>query len=297
MRLSRQGESLIVHTPAKLNLTLKVLGKRPDGFHDLETLMVSIGLYDTLRFTPRSDSELSLRPVGTGRLSSDIPFDDTNLIVRAARLLQEHTGRRFGVNIRLDKRIPSQAGLGGGSSDAAATLAALNTFWKLGLPVEDLHPLAARLGSDVNFFLDSPSAAICTGRGERVRPIRMRQPLHFVVIKPATGLSTGKVFQSLLKSPEESRLFPDSMVDSLEQAPFAMISRLIRNDLESAGRSLNPDVDRILESLTRDEIPAAMTGSGSACFGLCQTDRQARTLAARCRACSGDEVFAVRSAA
>ena len=166
MRLCFQGPSLVVHTPAKLNLFLEVLGRRPDGYHELETVIVSIGLYDTLLFTEEASQRTRLRcrlalaqPLAVQQRTSLAGED--NLVLRAAALLREQTGCRRGARIELIKRIPLQAGLGGGSSDAAATLVGLNRFWNLQLTAGQLHDLAAQLGSDVNFFLDSPQAALC----------------------------------------------------------------------------------------------------------------------------------------
>src|SRR5690606_27530600 len=151
MRLCCQGPSLVVNTPAKLNLFLEVLGRRPDGYHELETVMVSIGLYDTLLFTEDDSHQTRLRcrlttPHSLSPQQQDSLAGEDNLVLRAARLLREQTGCERGVRIELIKRIPLQAGLGGGSSDAAATLVGLNRFWDLGLTSGQLHGLAARLG-------------------------------------------------------------------------------------------------------------------------------------------------------
>ena len=170
MRICCRGPSLAVHTPAKLNLSLEVLGRRPDGYHELETVMVSIGLYDTLLFTEDRAHETRLRchsVVTQSRHRSELSSGPDNLIVQAAELLRQTTGCDRGVTIDLWKRIPMQAGLGGGSSDAAATLVGLNRFWQLGLSSSELHDLASQLGSDVNFFLDSPIAANARGVGNR----------------------------------------------------------------------------------------------------------------------------------
>ncbi|MBL8849895.1 MAG: 4-(cytidine 5'-diphospho)-2-C-methyl-D-erythritol kinase, partial [Planctomycetaceae bacterium] len=157
MRFRRQGPSLVVDAPAKLNLFLEVCGKRPDGYHELETLMVSIGLCDTLRFTPLPHPDIVLRTrFAHDHDASGFPGGDSNLIVKAARLLAASTGCNAGVEIDLVKRIPSASGMGGGSSDAAATLVALNRLWNTGLNADRLDELAAQLGSDLNFFMRSP---------------------------------------------------------------------------------------------------------------------------------------------
>ena len=183
------GGALTVRAPAKVNLFLEVLGRRPDGYHAVETLMLGVSLFDGLEF--RDD------PAGAVRLACTDPALGTgpdNLVVRAADLLRQRTGHPGGAAVRLVKRIPWAAGLAGGSSDAAATLAGLNRLWRLGLTREALAELASELGSDVAFFL-SPPAAWCTGRGEIVSPLRPGKRLHLVVVSPATGLSTPEVYR------------------------------------------------------------------------------------------------------
>ncbi|NOX53491.1 MAG: 4-(cytidine 5'-diphospho)-2-C-methyl-D-erythritol kinase, partial [Planctomycetes bacterium] len=154
------GQVLVVHAPAKLNLFLEVLGKRADGYHELETLMVSIGLYDTLVFREAHSETIEVRCLDAGESSDcgeggidSIPTGRENLIVQAAQLLRDHTGVKRGVRVTVWKRIPPAAGLAGGSSDAAATLWALSRIWKVPLTTTELQSLAVRLGSDVAFFL------------------------------------------------------------------------------------------------------------------------------------------------
>ena len=180
MQIERQAGALVMQAPAKVNLFLEVLAKRPDGYHDIETLMVAVNLFDTLKFREE--------PGGDIRLTCNHPDLSTgsdNLVIRAAALLKQQTGCEKGARIRLTKRIPLAGGLAGGSSDAAATLVGLNRLWKLGLTRARLTDLAKELGSDVAFFFSAP-AAWCTGRGERVTPMRLRRPLWFArAVKPA----------------------------------------------------------------------------------------------------------------
>lgn len=305
MRFSQQGEVLRVLTPAKINLSLRILGRRPDGYHDLQTLMVSVGLSDVLQFSPAPFPEVSLRLFSGLPGAAQIPVDDRNLILKAARLLQQEMSPRQGVEITLWKRIPSEAGLGGGSSDAAATLMALNRYWRLNLPSNRLHELAAKLGSDVNFFLDSPPAAFCTGRGEKINAWSLPRPLHVVIIKPPFGLSTGRVFQAWGKreSHENSTNHqPDN--DPFQQFRVChppskgvrKLQSLLQNDLEPPARTMTPDLEELLSRLNHlDVIGSGMTGSGSACFALCRTARQARTIAGRCRNWRVGQVFVVSS--
>jgi 4-diphosphocytidyl-2-C-methyl-D-erythritol kinase len=308
MRLCCQGPSLAVNTPAKLNLFLEVLGRRPDGYHELETVMVSIGLYDTLLFTgddsqqtrlrcrlatpPSLSLEQGLSPQQSGTLEGE-----DNLILRAARLLREQTGCDRGVQIELTKRIPLQAGLGGGSSDAAATLVGLNRFWDLGLTSGQLHEMAARLGSDVNFFLDSPQAALCGGRGERITPLPMQQRLHFVLVRPSVGLSTAEVFarwQPSAQTPRSSAM----LAAAIDLGRLGADSGLLFNALEAPACGLSGDIARTLEDLRRAGADGArMSGSGSTCFALCRTARHARTLAGRLHGRAGRCVYSVSTGA
>src|SRR5262245_53525263 len=184
MLLHRAGTSVRALAPAKVNLFLEVLRRRPDGYHDLATLMVAVGLYDSLSFTANDTGEIRL-----GCDDPALPTGPDNLVCRAARLLRDRHGVRAGADILLAKRIPVAAGLAGGSSDAAATLAGLNRLWQLGLDNGELARLGAELGSDVAFFFSGP-AAWCTGRGEIVEPVPMARPLDLVLVSPRVGLST-----------------------------------------------------------------------------------------------------------
>lgn len=283
MRFRCQGPSLVVDTPAKLNLFLDVRGKRPDGYHELETLMVSIGLFDTLRFSPRSDGRVSLEtqslPAGTESLSSG----PDNLIVRAALLLAEEAGCKAGVTMTLQKRIPLQSGMGGGSSDAAATLVGLNRFWRSGLSMDALHRLASRLGSDINFFLGSSPLAVCRGRGEQIEQTRLGTPLHFVLAKPASGLSTADVFRTWRAS--SSTQDPAQLLTSLRTGRVHAIGKQLHNALQTPAAELSSDVRDALQRLRRHPfLGTAMTGSGSTCFGLCASRAQARSIGGALRA-------------
>jgi 4-diphosphocytidyl-2-C-methyl-D-erythritol kinase len=153
MLISHYADSVVVWAPAKVNLYLEVLGKRADGYHEVETLMVAINLYDTLVFREDTSGQFTLR---CNR--QELSTGPENLVTRAAEMLRRHTGCRRGARVRLAKRIPLAAGLAGGSTDAAAALAGLNRLWELGLPDEALAELAAQLGSDVAFFFHTPAA-------------------------------------------------------------------------------------------------------------------------------------------
>src|SRR3954452_13473605 len=202
MLIRRCGTAVRVWAPAKVNLHLEVLGRRPDGYHELATLMVAVSLQDTLEF--RDD------PSGAVRLSGDQPdlaAGPDNLVCRAAELVRRRAGHAGGVSVTLRKRIPLAAGLAGGSSDAAATLAGLNRLWRLGRSNAELARLGAEIGSDVAFFFATP-AAWCTGRGEVVTPVSLGEPLHLVLVCPPVGLSTADVYRGV-KVPER----PETGVD------------------------------------------------------------------------------------
>src|SRR5438270_3967148 len=171
--------SLVVAAPAKLNLFLEVRGKRPDGFHDLETLMVAVDLFDTVELAPGPAGRITIECDPPG-----LPTGPDNLAYKAADALRRHANRPdLGAAVRLVKRIPAQAGLAGGSSDAAATITGLNRVWELNLSPPDLAAVAAEVGSDVAFFLGGPSAW-CTGRGELVTPEPAARVFDFVVAVP-----------------------------------------------------------------------------------------------------------------
>jgi 4-diphosphocytidyl-2-C-methyl-D-erythritol kinase len=282
MRFRSQGPSLVVDTPAKLNLFLDVRGKRPDGYHELETLMVSIGLFDTLRFSP-ADEGITLSIRDAGARCPDLSAGTDNLVRRAADLLIAESGCRRGVAIELEKRIPLESGLGGGSSDAAATLVGLDRFWNLRLSQPTLHALAARLGSDVNFFLDSYPLAMCRGRGEQIHPAPLGAPLHFVLARPFSGVSTAAAFEAWRRSTVSGDAAP--VLASLSAGHMRALGSRLHNALQTPAVSLNPAISETLARLTRFPIlGAAMTGSGSACFGLCSSRAQARRISGALRA-------------
>jgi len=279
--LGPEGPTLVVHAPAKLNLFLEVLGRRGDGFHELETLMVTVSLHDTLRFTEEPTPAIRLRCHGRGDLS-EVPSGDDNLVVRAARLLQEHTGTSRGARIDLWKRIPVAAGLAGGSTDAATTLVALDRLWELGLAPEELSSLAARLGSDVAFFVSGVPAAICRGRGEEIHPVRLPLGLPVVIARPSGGLSTAEVFRHCRVAASPRSVQP--LIDTLTGGRIAAASRLLHNSLQPTAEALKPEILQLITHLSHQPLlQPLMTGSGTACFGLCVSHRLARRIVRRLR--------------
>jgi 4-diphosphocytidyl-2-C-methyl-D-erythritol kinase len=238
-----------VPAPAKLNLFLHITGRRPDGYHLLESAMVLIDWCDTLHFEHRADGSISREDLDT-----PLPADD--LIVRAARALQRATGTTQGAHILVDKRIPSQAGMGGGSSDAASTLLALHRLWKLDLPLAALAAIGLQLGADVPFFLSGGNAWVA-GIGEKILPLEVETGL-FVVVKPPDGLDTRLIFS-------DPSLKRDS--DTAILAGFAANPQGFgNNDMQVVAQKHCPGVSQALEWLAAQGLNGRMTGSGSAVF-------------------------------
>lgn len=263
--------------------------------------MLSVGLYDTLRISECPSGIITLhcvdaRPRGAARSAADqqLPAGSDNLVLRAAELLRESTGTHRGAHITLFKRIPLAAGLAGGSSDAAATLAGLNQLWGLGLPAGDLQRLAARLGSDIPFFLESRAAAICRGRGEIIEPVQIPLRLHFVIARPRTGLSTALVFRHC--QPGRPGWSASDLAESLKAGRLRRAAQLFQNTLQEPAESLNADVTRLKAAFSRQPfLGHLMSGSGTGYFGLCAHRRQAQQLASRLRATRLGDVFVAQS--
>jgi 4-diphosphocytidyl-2-C-methyl-D-erythritol kinase len=245
-----------VQAPAKINWFLHVVGRRSDGYHLLQSVFVLIDWADTLHFERRSDGGLNRHDLGAA-----LPADD--LTLRAARLLQAESGCTLGADIHIDKRVPWAAGLGGGSSDAASTLLALNQLWGLHWPRQRLLALAARLGADVPFFVGGRNAFV-EGIGEYLTPIDVpRQWL--AVVKPAAGLSTADVFThpALVRNTPSATL-GGFLADASKPGFWA--SGWGRNDLQPPAKDRCPEVAQAAEWLQRPFGNSRMTGSGSAVF-------------------------------
>jgi 4-diphosphocytidyl-2-C-methyl-D-erythritol kinase len=268
MLSERCSDAVTVWAPAKVNLFLEVLAKRPDGYHDIATLMVAVSLFDTL--------ELKEDPSGEIRLVSDsldLPSGPENLVYRAADLLRRRCGVDRGVSLRLRKRIPLAAGLAGGSSDAAATLAGLNRLWRLGLSPTELAALGAELGSDVAFFF-SPLVAWCTGRGEKVEPLRLGRPLFLVLACPPVGVSTAAAYRGVTV-PDEPR-DGAAMRAAVTAGDPEEIGRCLHNCLQPVAEGLCPEIPAVRQRLEA-LAPAGvlMSGSGSTVFALCRDHGEA----------------------
>ena len=240
-----------VPAPAKLNLFLHIVGRRADGYHLLQSAFMLIDWQDTLHFELRPNGQLSRED-----LTIPLPADD--LILRAARLLQAHTGCTKGAHIAVHKEIPAQAGMGGGSSDAATCLLALNRLWGLGLSVAQLAAIGVQLGADVPFFLHGHNAWV-EGIGENITPVQL-PPAQFVVIKPNAGLETAKIFAH----PALRRDTKAATIDGLARTPYGFG----HNALQAVAEQICRPVRQALERLAAQGLQGKMTGSGSAVFAL-----------------------------
>jgi 4-diphosphocytidyl-2-C-methyl-D-erythritol kinase len=268
------ADGIVIAAPAKLNLFLEVLRKRPDGYHDIESLMVAVDLFDTLAVRAQATGAISLTCDPPG-----LSAGADNLVVKAANLLRDRVGRPdLGAAIHLTKRIPTQAGLGGGSADAAAALLALNQIWKLAQTREELAAMGASIGSDVAFFL-SPPAAWCEGRGEVVTPEPVGRPLDFVLVAPAVGLATADVYRRL-----EVPAAPSAGAElrrAVRAGDAEAVGRSLFNRLEKPAFALAPAVERVSRRLAGlGPCGALMPGSGSAAFAVCRSRQEAIRLAA-----------------
>ncbi|OPY92644.1 MAG: 4-diphosphocytidyl-2-C-methyl-D-erythritol kinase [Syntrophaceae bacterium PtaU1.Bin231] len=258
-------------SPAKINLVLKVLRRRPDGYHDLASLMQQIDLCDEMDFTTAG------RGIGLQCPGSGLPEDERNIVYRAARKLLDETGHPGGIEIVLRKRIPVAAGLGGGSSDAATTLATLNEMLHLHVPADRLQAMGASLGADVPFFLFGRSAW-AFGIGDRLQPAPEIPPLEFVLVNPGYEVSTRAVYQglnfTLTNQPNHYSIPRFFTADDLAKG--------LHNDLETVTLRLHPDLVMWKERLVRNgALSALMSGSGPTVFGIFdRADRAAEAEAA-----------------
>jgi len=285
--------AVVAWAPAKVNLFFEVLGRRPDGYHAVETLMVAVDLFDTLECRDDPGGRLTLACDTPG-----VPAGPGNLAYEAADRLRRRYAPGRGAAVRLTKRVPHQAGLGGGSSDAAAALLALNRVWGLDLPAAELSALAAGLGSDVPFFL-SPPAGWCTGRGEVVSPEAVGRRLDLVVVKPPVGLATAEVYRRVA--------VPAAPVDgsparaALRAGDVEALGRSLHNRLQEPAFTVATPVGQVYRRLAAlAPLGCRMSGSGSALFALCRDRREAERTAERFRAETppdepASQVYVVRS--
>lgn len=300
MQIYRSATDVVVHTPAKLNLFFEVLAKRSDGFHEIETLMCPIDLYDTLYFRDEPQRRLRLecvsaagRDVPEDSAVIELPPESDNLVFRAVELIRREAGVTSGATLRLFKRIPTAAGLGGGSSDAAAALVAANLGWGLNRSRAQLASIAAELGSDVPFFLAN-SSAVCRGRGERIEPVANIGALFFVVVRPPAGLATAAVYGECRPAVDARSV--ERLLEALSAGDRRQVGRLLFNRLQAAAERLSPWIEPLRRRFEQEDfVGHGMSGSGTSYFGLCRHASHARHLARRLQANGVGSVFAVRS--
>ena len=270
---------LDVPAPAKLNLFLHITGRRPDGYHLLQSVFMLIDWCDKLHFEWRAGGAISRED-----LTVPLPADD--LITRAAKLLQQQTGCTQGVHIAVDKQIPAQAGMGGGSSDAASCLLALNQLWNLQLGLETLEKLGLQLGADVPFFLRGRNAWV-EGVGEKITPIAL-PCANFWVIKPPAGVETPEIF----RHPDLHRATKPATISVFAAQPYDYG----HNDLQPVAQTLCTEVTEALQVLKLAGMNGRMTGSGSAVFAHCTSSTQSLVVPDhwQVRKCSNLEVHPLR---
>jgi len=271
--------------PAKVNLFLEILGKRDDGYHEIETIMQEIDLADSLQFEETQEG------VTLECNDKNIPANQDNLVCKAANLILEECGIKKGVLINLEKNIPVGAGLGGGSSDAATTLKALNSLWKVGLNNEELMGFAAKLGSDIPFFINGKTA-LCRGRGELITPVEVRNRMDYIILFPRVHISTETIYKNLKIDLTKKRKDVSFFLDALKYSEVAGISKLLFNRLEEIIFATYPDLLQVKSTLESfDFCGLSISGSGSAFFGLCNDRHQAEVIKSKIELSGMGNVF------
>ena len=278
---------LYVKAPAKINLTLDVLYKRPDNYHEVEMVMTTVDLADRIGLENRLDGLIKI-------FSADrfVPDDERNFAYQAAKLLKDTYGIKHGVSITIEKEIPIAAGLAGGSSDAAATLRGLNELWDLNLSLDTLAELGAKIGSDVSFCVYG-GTALATGRGEKIQELPAPPACWVVLAKPKIGVSTAEIYGNLkvdqIKHPNTKE-----MLKAIKTNNYELMCRSLGNVLESVTFNLYPEVVTLKEQMQRFGADAVlMSGSGPTVFGLVDTEVRVNRIYNGLRGFC-DEVYVVR---
>lgn len=259
---------------AKVNLTLQITGRRADGYHELNSLVVFAELGDRLRLAPAERLDLTVE----GPFADPLRGSEDNLVLRAARALAERTGVRLGAAMTLTKVLPVASGIGGGSADASATLRGLLRLWDLGLPDQELYALALSLGADVPVCLRAESV-VMSGVGERLAPVPALPPLWLLLVNPGVAVATADVFAGLGAA---FRPLPEPVLPPIGLGAFVDWLAARPNDLQAPACRLAPQVGDVLAALTGlpDCLLARMSGSGATCFGLFESETGAGSAAA-----------------
>ncbi|WP_244093864.1 4-(cytidine 5'-diphospho)-2-C-methyl-D-erythritol kinase [Jeotgalibacillus sp. R-1-5s-1] len=278
---------MMVKAPAKINLSLDVLHKRPDGFHEVEMVMTTVDLADRIELHEVKGTRIQI--VSHDRF---VPSDQRNLAYKAAEKLQKKYQVNKGVEITIHKQIPVAAGLAGGSSDAAATLKGLNKLWDLGLSADELAEVGTEIGSDVAFCIYG-GTALATGRGEKIEELPAPPKCWVVLAKPSIGVSTADIYQNL-KLDKADHPDTKAMVQAIHDQDYDGICQNLGNALESVTLNLYPEVRQIKEQMHRFGADAVlMSGSGPTVFGLVQYESKVPRVVNGLRGFC-DQVFAVR---
>jgi len=288
--MKRSYPPLLLRSFAKLNLYLRVLNKRRDNFHNLSTLFARIDLADTIILKERKDSAIKIKCN-----SRQVPKDKTNLCYRAAALLKQESKLSFGLEIEIKKRIPVGAGLGGGSTNAASVLLGLNKYWGLNLPKTRLVKLAAKLGSDVAFFVYDTKFALGSRRGEKIKPLASleRLKLWFILVYPGIKVSTPLVYRRFDHCRQAGSKFSQLtiprhdvkiLISELLKRGHRASSEFLFNSLEVVTAGFYPAVNQVKKALYGMGLEKVMmSGSGPAVFAICGSQKQAQDLSGRLR--------------
>ena len=275
---------LSLFSPIKVNLYLRIVAKRADGYHDLETVMAPLDFGDTLTFAPAE------RGIMMSCDNPALPTDGRNLVVRVAKRLAERFAVKRGAHIALTKRAPLAAGVGGGSSNAAFTLLGLNRLWQLGATEAQLGEIAASLGSDINFFLTGKTA-LCRGRGEQVVPVLFRLKAFVLLVNPGFGISTKWAYEHWRPLTGQA---PDVtlLLRALEENDLAAASAALYNSLEAPSVGKFPVLELLKRAMRNEGAAGAlMSGSGASVFGLFAKATDAERAAAKARAEFGPSLW------
>lgn len=268
------GENPMLYekAPAKINLTLDVLYKRPDDFHEVEMVMTTVDLADRIWLRSRADGQIVIKTV-----DHFIPNDQRNLAYQAAELIMKNFNIKEGVEITIEKSIPVAAGLAGGSSDAAATLRGLNRLWNLGLSLDELAALGSQIGSDISFCVHG-GTALATGRGEKIQKLPSPPNCWVVLAKPAISVSTASIYGNLKldQSPHPDTL---AMIEALKNKDYKKMCETLGNVLEPVTMSLYPEVGLLKEQMKKFGADAVlMSGSGPTVFGFVDNEARVRRI-------------------
>ena len=270
-------DRLTVLSPAKLNLVLDVLGKRPDGFHELRTIFERISLADQITLSRNKSHKISIHCA-----HPHVPRGPGNLVFKAAMMLAKDFSISEGLDINIIKNIPVAAGLAGGSSNAAAVLSGLNRLWQLGLSSKELTGYAARLGSDVAFFLYNTPYALGTGRGELIKPLGIRTKLWHVLVTPRVKMLTKDVFGRLKLNLTNKKDNVNILLPFLRKGDLVQLAGALSNDLEPAILSLRPDFVNLKKKLLdAGTLGVCFSGSGPSVFALAESQKHALSLRAK----------------